>query len=992
MRWESLSSRLLLWILPTFLLATVAISASAYLISRTLLMREMEQQVRVLTEVAASEVRAFHEQRVNDLATIGQSPLFKDYHKNVDFGLAQEAAVYRSEIDRMLLDFSRRAGVYPRLLHIDAAGREVNRVEEGLIRPEARRSAAGNRRYLEGLRPGRHSSSGLLRGGPRGAPAVESRLGIYDDAGTLRGALVFECSLARILGGLARLRIGRSGRSYLLRDGEPVARGAGAGAGPFVTASLPVGDTRWGVRTVVGRAEFLDRLHWLGRLTILLAFSTISLIVLVVSRLVRGLLRPIGTLADAAGAYAAGRLDVRVDGSGPGEVAALSKAFNSMADSLKQRTDDLEHRVRELTALRHVNEAALRQLGRGEIARVCVETVVTGLGFERAALYWVDEERGELRGECGYRTAVAREFAEPELRRRRLELASGNALARAARGREPLRAGAEGKPASCVVPILGRDRVLAVIEVDDASVGGVSPPRMRSLSIFGGTIGLALENAELLGALVDSEARYRTAVENSPDAIIGLDQNLRVTLWNRRAEALFGFQPTEAYGGTLEPMFEPGAYARLVRQLETSGALRQAEAPGRTRDGRRLELSVSWTGQAAAYGASREWFVVIQDQTDQKRLQAQLTQAEKMSAVGNLVAGVVHELNNPLGGVMGYAELLADLPASPGVRDDIRLLHDSALRCREIVRGLLLFVRKGHGERHRVALNGVVQAALALCEYRIAKSEGIALEVDLDPAGPEVAAEFQRVQQVLVNLLGNACDALRERSARRVIRLRTRSGPSSCELVVEDNGPGVGKRHLAALFEPFFTTKPEGKGTGLGLSLSRDIMAAFDGSLSHEAPEAGGARFILSFPPCPAGVREPETALGLPPSARGMRALVVDDEPDLAQLMRRLLADDGLTVELAVRASEAVERARSGAFDLIVADVEMGSFKGTELLDTVRGIPSPPAFVFVTGDILNQGLATELARLKAIVVPKPFLRTEFLRAVRHALHQRALQK
>ncbi|MDE2291232.1 MAG: PAS domain S-box protein, partial [Elusimicrobia bacterium] len=602
-----------------------------------------------------------------------------------------------------------------------------------------------------------------------GRPVVEQRAGLYDESGRLTGALVFDYGLGPVYQALDRLRIGDNGASTLVTRG-----GAPAASPDLVVVSRPVGGTPWTVVTSAQRSDFLARLRWVSRLTLLLALGTAFLIVVIVTRLVRRLLRPVDELSRAAGAYARGELETRVERSGSGEVAELALAFNAMADSLEQRTEDLRQRVRELTAVQAVNEAALRRLARQDIARACLEAAVRGLSFERGALFWVDRSRAEAVGTCG----VGLEglgLTEEALRAVRVPLDGGGVLAYAARSRAPVlvddaRSDPRCDPgltelfqarSFCAAPVLSGGEVIAVLCLSCPSSERPLPPsRLPSVALFAGAAGLALENARLFEAALDSEARYRTAVENSPDAVVGLDQALRVTLWNRRAEALFGYQPSEAQGHELDLVLDADSYQALARRVETTGSARQVEAGGRARDGRRLSLVVSWTGRDAGPRAPREWFVVIQDVTEKKKLQAQLLQAEKMTAVGSLVAGIAHELNNPLAAVSGFAELLQDLPGTDHEREDMRLLHASAMRCRDIVLGLLQFTRKSPSETRRVELNQAAQATLALVEYRLIRSEAIEVEMDLDPARPAAALDFQKLQQVLVNLIANAADAL----------------------------------------------------------------------------------------------------------------------------------------------------------------------------------------------------------------------------------------
>ncbi|MBI5242755.1 MAG: PAS domain S-box protein [Elusimicrobia bacterium] len=1001
----SLTARFLIWILPVTFAAVLTTAAATYHVARRQIIGDVRKELDALGKNAAEQIRACLDQRSNDLATVSASPLFKDHYMNLEYGLLQEAGAYLHEIERMLLQFARRTGVYPQLSYVDASGREICRIRDAKIGLAAKEALdPADLAALRRLRPGQRCVSGIRRVPWHGSPVVRYEAPLRDEAGAFRGALVFDYSLKHVYGLLRRLGRISLGRGYLADRRSPRAWEGLSGPDPGLLAtSSPVPGTSWSVILTADRDERLGGLRLVKNVAFVLALFASVLTLLAIVIQVRSTLQPVQNLVAAVNAYAEGDLDRRVRISKPGEIASLADAFNSMADRLKERSEELQSRIRELTALQRMSDAVLRQLGRREIGRTCLEAAVTGLGFERGALYWVDEERGEIAGECVYGTEPVG-FTDESIRRRRVPMDCDDVLAHVARSRSALSvpdASAdprcnpdfvfEAKTKSlCLAPIMGRDRVLGIIGADNPrSEGPVSPQQARSLALFCRAAGLALENAQLLDAVVRSEARYRTAIENSPDAVVGLDQNFLVTLWNRRAEALFGYQTAEACGRTLAAILDEAAYADFKRGIETEGVIRHADVAGRTRDGRRLDLTLSAAGREGLSGSAREWFVVMQDVTERKRLQSQLIQAEKLSAVGSLVAGVAHELNNPLTGVIGFAEFLHSMPGlPPEAMDDLRTLYSSAMRCRDIVQGLLVFARPGGSALWRVSLNDIVQATLALFEYRMVKTERIDLEADLAPALPEVAGDFQKIQQVLFNLISNACDALQGRMGRRVIRVMTRPTPEGGALIeVEDTGPGVPPSKRERIFEPFFTTKPPGKGTGLGLSISAEIVAVLKGSLRcGESPE-GGARFTAVFPPCPPGVKAAESSplQHLPPPATGTRALVIDDEPDIVKLMLRLLREDGIEAAAAAGFEDAARRIRAGQADLVVADVEMGPFKGTELVEAAKGVKTPPAFVFVTGDILNQTLTRELARLTLPILAKPFLRTDFLRVVRRAL-------
>jgi len=244
----------------------------------------------------------------------------------------------------------------------------------------------------------------------------------------------------------------------------------------------------------------------------------------------------------------------------------------------------------------------------------------------------------------------------------------------------------------------------------------------------------------------------------------------------------------------------------------------------------------------------------LQTKAEQERkLQTQLIHSEKLTVVGLLVSGVAHELNNPLTSVVGYSELLAlekNLPQA--VKDDLAVIHENALLCRDIVGNLLRFARKGRGTPVNVDLNAVVKSAQKLMAYRLKRTENVEITCDLDPALPPVLADFQQIEQVLLNLLSNACDAMTDRTDKRV-RVETRQAGGQVTLRFSDNGPGIPAPIRETIFEAFFTTKAEGKGTGLGLAISREILEQNGGTLAVEPPAnpESGALFVLRLPVAP---------------------------------------------------------------------------------------------------------------------------------------------
>ncbi len=374
-------------------------------------------------------------------------------------------------------------------------------------------------------------------------------------------------------------------------------------------------------------------------------------------------------------------------------------------------------------------------------------------------------------------------------------------------------------------------------------------------------------------------------------------------------------------------------------------------------------------------------------------LQSQLIQAEKLSAIGQLISSVAHELNNPLSAVCAYVQITLMENGETRLKQDLEHVYHNALRCRKVVDNLLFFVRKSRQERGRVDLNRVVASALELLEYRLVKTEDVAVEQELTRALPAVVADFQQIVQVLINLINNACDAM-EQAIRypdsKRIKLKTWSGELSVFLSVEDNGPGISPKLANKVFEPFFTTKDQGRGTGLGLSICRQIVAEHGGKISFSSEEGHGTIFTVELP-LPS--REELPLLEEPPKrplrppVPGRKILVVDDEREIAEAMARLLRNDGDEVEISTEGLEALRLIAERSYDLVISDFEMEKAKGEDLYVELARKPADSRcpILFVTGDILNPKVLRFLERTKSPYMAKPFDLGDLQQTVRRLL-------
>lgn len=379
---------------------------------------------------------------------------------------------------------------------------------------------------------------------------------------------------------------------------------------------------------------------------------------------------------------------------------------------------------------------------------------------------------------------------------------------------------------------------------------------------------------------------------------------------------------------------------------------------------------------------------IYRDLTAQRLFHSRLLQTEKLAALGQMVTGVAHELSNPLTSILGYAQrlLLRGGAAAPGY--EARQIYDEAERASTILRQLLFTARDSRPERRRVALNQVVSRTVELQRFNLAASK-IRLKLALDPALPFVQGDSGQLQQVLMNLMGNARQALEERGKGGIIQVRTRHVAERWVLLeVSDDGPGIPPAIQARIFDPFFTTKPAGVGTGLGLAIVLGIVREHGGHVQVSSPPRGGTTFSVELPAATgAELAEPELqktpvaeagadahAGVLPPPWLGRRVLVVEDEPTVARLIGDVLEDEGLQADVLLNGREALRRLHKESYDLVVCDVKMPELDGEQFYEAVRraDIPALGRFLFVTGDVLAARTRDFLERNGLPYLAKPF--------------------
>jgi len=374
---------------------------------------------------------------------------------------------------------------------------------------------------------------------------------------------------------------------------------------------------------------------------------------------------------------------------------------------------------------------------------------------------------------------------------------------------------------------------------------------------------------------------------------------------------------------------------------------------------------------------------------EQARLAQELLHAERVATVGSLVAGVAHELNNPLAAVMGTADLLHREAADPKMAERLRRISGQAQRAGRLVRALLTLARKTPIERTEVDVHVLLDDVVELIGYELQQGR-VAVDRRFADALPRVVADPVQLQQVFVNLCLNAVEAMRNPGAGGTLTLATRHDRAARRVVVSvaDTGPGIPPAVLERIFEPFFTTKGDGKGTGLGLVICRRIVEDHGGAIRAGSAPGAGATFTVELPAGPvvatagAAVADPAEA-----PAPGVRVLVVEDEAVVGDLLEEFLRVEGHAVDRATDGREALERVREAHYGLIVCDVRMPDVDGPAFYRELAGIAPALArrVVFVTGDLLSGETRGFLEATGLRHLEKPFDLGEFRAFVRAAL-------
>jgi len=500
--------------------------------------------------------------------------------------------------------------------------------------------------------------------------------------------------------------------------------------------------------------------------------------------------------------------------------------------------------------------------------------------------------------------------------------------------------------------------------------------------------GIAVDSASAAESLRQSEASFRSFVENSPIGIYRASGTGRLLAVNASLVQLLGYDSANEllHVDMTRTVFASSRdWERLFGELGGATEARSAEMDWRRKDGTTVTVRVSTRAFRDERGflAYSEGFV--ENITPLRVAEQAVRQSEKLAALGQLVSGVAHELNNPLAAILHFAEDLLEDERSADDLEALSVIRDQARRSRTIVRDLLSFVRFRHPARERVDLHNVLATSVRALQPMV-ENIGATLEAELPADRPFGNTDPAGLQQILTNLVMNAAQAA---GFDGTVSVRADIDGEELLLIVEDDGPGIAPSNLSRVFEPFFTTKALGEGTGLGLSVTLGIVQHLGGRIAAEnrpVEEGTGARFTVRLPVDGAATSDAETtraratperthASQLEAISNG-RVLIIDDEASIRAALRRFFLRRGWAVDEAVDGTEGLATLLEGKSDFtaVISDLRMPGCSGVELHDHVAAVAPEllDRIIFSTGDVASKDAAEFMQRTKCTVLQKPF--------------------
>jgi len=533
-----------------------------------------------------------------------------------------------------------------------------------------------------------------------------------------------------------------------------------------------------------------------------------------------------------------------------------------------------------------------------------------------------------------------------------------------------------------MIPLKVRRKIIGTFNVASYRENVFSETELEVANQIALQVAIAMENARLY----EHVSELANITTNAPLAIVGTDNNSIITSWNKGAETIFGYKSEEIIGKSSQILIPEDLQIQrneLLSEALRKGILEEINTERITRSGARVHVKITYTVIKDEKGKNIGLAHIIRNIEKEIELQRQLIQSEKLSTMGQLVSGVAHELNNPLTGIIGFSELLM-LEADKHIYKDLKRIQEEAARARRIVQNLLSFARMHKPEKTKIDINSIIKNVLELKSYEM-RVDNIEIKCNLDINLPVTMGDPHQLQQVFLNIINNAHQAMTSSGRSGTMNIRTFKKDTGIIIEFSDTGPGISKENLTRIFDPFFTTKEVGKGTGLGLSLSYGIIKDHGGTIHVSSEEGNGANFTIALPIIEHNIVFPVNNIcGLTQNIKDFDILVIDDEDTVLQLFDETLTREGNRVELARDGQSALEKiSNKGYFDIIICDIKMPTMNGSELFQLLKEQKPELAenFIFMSGAINKCENLNFFDHEVNPFLEKPFSINEVLKAI-----------
>jgi two-component system NtrC family sensor kinase len=670
-------------------------------------------------------------------------------------------------------------------------------------------------------------------------------------------------------------------------------------------------------------------------------------------------------------------------------VEAISGPLGTILES-SSREKNLERRVeerlRELSVLYDVSRAAGTTLRYEDLTALLARSLHSVLEIDLAAILV------EMPGHTGISLHLSRP-ASPECRIEAARLARESF--RAFSGRESIARDIricpmeEFEPAAALItgrlrsqaaaPLVRRGEIVGALCVFNRMENAFPERHVRLFHTLANQASLTLDR--LRTHQEDEESRLQSILHSMSSGVLTTDREFRIVFANPAARRTLKDLTGSETPAVVDRLGDIDL-AHLARPV-LDGTQRSVETEILTEDPRRIH-SLSLSRVSDAGGAQSGIVILISDVTHARMMQEQFQQTEKLSALGEMISGVAHELNNPLASVMGYAQILQRARVRPEVLKKLQIIQAESQRCQRIVQNLLGFARKHRPGKQPLDLNAVLNSVLGLVSYQL-RVDGIEVVTALDPGVPAVHGDFHQLQQVFLNIVNNAHQAIHAAGSPGRIEVASMLDADRVRIEIRDTGPGISPDNLKRIFDPFFTTKAVGEGTGLGLSLAYGTVRDHNGTIFARSQVGKGTTLVVEIPlaAAPAAEEAPRVPVHSARPAPGGAILVVEDEKELARLLCEALTAGGHRAEAVFDGDMALRRIRENSYDVVISDIKMPRVDGRRLFEEAGRIRPglERRFIFSTGDTASPTTAAFLESSGAGVIPKPFDLDEVMRAV-----------